>query len=90
VQADADRLPFQEGTFDAIFSFTVLQNMPKPAKTLQEIKRVTTKGGKIAVTGLKKAFPQTTFHDLIETSGMQTTAFTDEQEINCYIAVLTT
>jgi hypothetical protein len=67
----------------------VLQNMPKPAKTLQEIKRATKKGGKIAVTGLKKAFPETSFHDLTEGSGMQTTAFVDEQEINCYIAVLT-
>jgi hypothetical protein len=64
--------------------------MPKPAKTLVEIKRVIAKGGKIAVTGLKKAFPQTTFPDLIEASGMQTAAFTDEEEINCYIAVLTT
>ena len=90
VQADADHLPFQEGKFNAAFSFTVLQNMPKPAKTLQEIKRVTAKGGKIAVTGLKKAFLQTTFHDLIEASGMQTTSFADEEEINCYIAVLTT
>jgi malonyl-CoA O-methyltransferase len=89
VQADADHLPFQEGTFNVAFSFTVLQNMPKPAKTLQEMKRVTVKGGRIAVTGLKKAFPQTTFHDLIEASGMQTIAFADEEEINCYIAVLT-
>ena len=88
VQADADHLPFQEGTFNVAVSFTVLQNMPKPANTLQEIKRVTTKGGKIAVTGLKKAFPQTTFHDIIEASGMQTTSFAGEEEINCYLAVL--
>lgn len=90
LQADADHLPFQECTFDVTVSFTVLQNIPKPAKTLQEMKRVTTKGGEIAVTGLKKAFPRTTFHDLIEASGMQTTSFADEEEINCYIAVLTT
>jgi ubiquinone/menaquinone biosynthesis C-methylase UbiE len=90
VQADADHLPFQDSTFNAAFSFTVLQNMPKPAKTLQEIKHITKKGGKIAVTGLKKAFPETSFHDLIDGSGMQTAAFVDEQEINCYIAVLST
>jgi ubiquinone/menaquinone biosynthesis C-methylase UbiE len=89
VQADADHLPFRDGTFEAAFSFTVLQNMPKPQKTLQEIKRVITPKGKIATTGLKKAFPNTTFHNLIQQSGMQTTAFIDEQEINCYIATLT-
>lgn len=89
VQADADHLPFREATFDAAFSFTVLQNMPKPAETLQEIKRVTKKGGKIAVTGLKKAFPETSFHDLVDGSGLELATFVDEQEINCYIAVLT-
>ncbi len=89
IQADADHLPFRNDAFDAAFSFTVLQNMPKPQKTLQEIKRVTTPEGKIAVTGLKKAFPNTTFHDLINSNGMQTAAFIDEEEINCYIAILT-
>lgn len=88
VQADADHLPFCDATFGAAFSFTVLQNMPKPAKTLQEIKRVTRKGGKVAITGLKKAFPETSFHDLVEVSGLETAVFVDEQEINCYIAVL--
>jgi malonyl-CoA O-methyltransferase len=90
VQADADHLPFQENTFDVTFSFTVLQNMPTPSKTVQEIKRVTVEGGKVAVTGLKKAFPQITFHDLIEKSGLQIAEFIDDKEINCYIAVLTT
>lgn len=89
VQADADHLPFHDGAFDAAFSFTVLQNMPKPQKTLQEIKRTITKNGKIAATGLKKAFHNTTFHDLIDSSGMQTIVFMDEKEINCYIAILT-
>ncbi len=88
IQADADHLPFRDGTFDAAFTFTVLQNMPKPVKTLAEIKRVTCKGGKMAVTGLKKAFPQTTFHDLIEASGMQNSVFIDEELLNCYIAIL--
>lgn len=88
VQADADHLPFQEGFFGAVFSFTVLQNMPKPAVTLAELKRVTSQGGKIAITGLKKAFPLPKFMDLVEGSGMQLAAFIDVKEINCYIAVL--
>jgi ubiquinone/menaquinone biosynthesis C-methylase UbiE len=90
VQADADHLPFADATFHSAFSFTVLQNMPKPAKTLQEIKRATKKDGKIAVTGLKKAFPETSFHDLVESSGLETVEFVDEESINCYIAVLAT
>jgi malonyl-CoA O-methyltransferase len=88
VQADADHLPFRDDFFDAIFSFTVLQNMPKPTVTLAELKRVTRQGGKIAVTGLKKAFPLDKFMDIMEGSGMQLAAFVDEEAINCYIAVL--
>jgi len=88
LQADADHLPFKDGAFQAAFSFTVLQNLPKPQRTLQEIRRVTGKGCKIAITGLKKAFLQTAFHDLVEQSGMQTEVFYDVDEINCYIAVL--
>ncbi len=89
VQADADFLPFRDGAFDAVCSFTVLQNMPKPARTLKEIKRAATQGGKIVITGLKKAFPNTTFHDLIEAQGMQIIMFGDDEVVNCYDALLT-
>ena len=57
LQADADHLPFREDFFDAVFAFTVLQNMPKPSKTLRELKRVANLAGRVVVTGLKKAFP---------------------------------
>jgi ubiquinone/menaquinone biosynthesis C-methylase UbiE len=90
VQADADHLPFRDHIFDAAFSFTVLQNMPKPSQTLEEIGRVIVRGGEMVITGLKKAFPQTSFHDLVESSGLTTGAFRDEEDINCYIAVLST
>ncbi len=88
VQADADHLPFCSGFFGAVFAFTVLQNMPKPAETLTELKRVIQSGGKVAVTGLKKAFPLDKFMDLLEGSGMRLVTFTDEEAINCYITVL--
>ena len=57
MQADADHLPFKEEFFDVVFAFTVLQNMPKPSETLDELKRVAKVGGRVVVTGLKKAFP---------------------------------
>lgn len=88
VQADADYLPFREGAFNAICAFTMIQNMPKPIRTLKEIKRAAAKDGKVIVTGLKKAFPNTTFQDIIDSSGMQTVMFCDDEGVNCYIAVL--
>jgi ubiquinone/menaquinone biosynthesis C-methylase UbiE len=88
LQADADHLPFKDGFFDAVFVFTVLQNMPKPTKTLNEFKRVVKLGGRVVVTGLKKAFPLDLFMDVLENSGLKLAAFVDEEAVNCYVAVL--
>ena len=89
LQADADHLPFREDFFDAVFAFTVLQNMPKPTETLGELKQVTKLSGRFVVTGLKKAFPLEKFMDVLEGSGLEVVAFGDEDNINCYVAVLT-
>jgi ubiquinone/menaquinone biosynthesis C-methylase UbiE len=88
LQADADHLPFKDRFFDAAFAFTVLQNMPKPPKTLSELKRVAKFGGRVVVTGLKKAFPLNLFMDVLENSGLKMAAFVDDEAVNCYVAVL--
>jgi ubiquinone/menaquinone biosynthesis C-methylase UbiE len=88
LQADADHLPFTDKFFDSIFAFTVLQNMPKPPETLCELKRVAKFGGRVVVTGLKKAFPLHLFMDVLENSGLMLAAFVDDEAVNCYVAVL--
>jgi ubiquinone/menaquinone biosynthesis C-methylase UbiE len=88
VQADADHLPFRAGSFDGVFAFTVLQNMPKPIVTLMELRRTAKSGGRVVVTGLKKAFGLDKFMDFVEGSGMRLEAFVDEDAINCFIATL--
>lgn len=90
ILADADHLPFKDGLFGAVFAFTVLQNMPKPAATIAELKRVANKGEKVVVSGLKKAFPLASFIDLLDASELQVVAFVDDEAINCYVAVLAT
>ena len=87
--ADADHLPFRSEFFDAVFAFTVLQNMPKPSATLNELKRVAKVGGRLVVTGLKKAFPLRKFMDVLEGSGLRVASFVDDEAVNCYVAVLT-
>ncbi|MDR2720511.1 MAG: class I SAM-dependent methyltransferase [Nitrososphaerota archaeon] len=87
VQADADHLPFKNTLFDVIFSFTMLQNMPTPKKTLLELKQQTKSDGKLVITGLKKAFKLTTFLDMLETNGLKLFEFIDDPNINCYIAI---
>lgn len=88
LQADADHLPIREAFFDDVFAFTVLQNMPKPAETLNELKRVTKLGGKVVVTGLKKAFSLVAFMDVLDGSGLKILSFVDRENLNCYVAVL--
>ncbi len=88
VQADADHLPFCGKVFGGVFAFTVLQNMPKPAETLSELKRVAAAGGWVVVTGLKKAFALENFLDVLDGSGLRLVEFFDEAEVNCYVAVL--
>jgi ubiquinone/menaquinone biosynthesis C-methylase UbiE len=90
LQADADNLPFKDAAFDVIFAFTVLQNMPKPTLTLNELRRVAKIGGWVVVTGLKKAFPLNAFVDVLEGSGMEIISFVDNEDLKCYVAALGT
>ena len=55
IQADADYLPFAESSFDTVFAFTLLQNVPNPMETLKEFKRVTKQKWEICGNWLKKS-----------------------------------
>jgi len=61
MRADVDNLPFKDGVFDKIFALTLLQNVPEPCETLQEMVRVVKNKSQIAVTGLKKHFTEENF-----------------------------
>lgn len=54
VQADTDHLPLQGQIFDAVISITLLQNLPRPLKTLQEVARVLKPKGLAVITSLKQ------------------------------------
>ena len=45
VPAAGERLPFEDGFFDAVTMFDVLEHFPEPEKTLAEIRRVLRPGG---------------------------------------------
>jgi len=87
VRADADYLPFKYGCFGVVFAFTVLQNMPKPLETLNEVKRVTKIEAPIVVTGLKKAFPLETFSALLQSASLRLVSIEDADALKCYVAV---
>ena len=49
VQADAERLPFERGTFDLAMSIGVLHHLPDPMRGLRELVRLTKPGGHVHV-----------------------------------------
>jgi len=48
-QGDIFALPFEDESFDVVFSQTVLYHIPNPEKALTEIKRVLRRGGLVAL-----------------------------------------
>ena len=87
VQADADHLPFKNNHFNIVFAFTMLQNMPKPSETLNEIKRNAQQAASIVVTGLKKVFSLDAFQALLQDAGLQVISLEDADALKCYVAV---
>ena len=49
LQASATQLPFEDNTFDLVYSFKVLAHIPNIKKALQEIARVTKADGKMVL-----------------------------------------
>ena len=88
ILADADYLPFEDSFFDAVFAFTVLQNVPNPIETLREVKRVAKQKSNAVMTGLKKTFTFDKFVAALEAAGFRIVFFADYENLNCYVAVL--
>lgn len=86
ILADADSMPFKGEIFDFVFAFTLLQNMPNCARTLQEIKRVAKYGAFVVITGLKKTFTLESFKDLLRNADLDIASLKCEG-LKCYVAV---
>ncbi|MGO8909004.1 MAG: class I SAM-dependent methyltransferase [Bradyrhizobium sp.] len=55
--ADADALPFADGTFDAVIATNVLEHSTDPVRTLGEMRRVVRPGGRVVLLGPAWDFP---------------------------------
>ncbi|MEW6070241.1 MAG: class I SAM-dependent methyltransferase [Candidatus Thermoplasmatota archaeon] len=58
ILGDVENLPFKNNSFDIVFSFTVIQNLPT-LKILEEVSRVLKPNSIFAFTVLKKKSPST-------------------------------
>jgi demethylmenaquinone methyltransferase/2-methoxy-6-polyprenyl-1,4-benzoquinol methylase len=48
---DAERLPFQDDTFDVVWSSGSIEYWPNPVDALEECRRITKPGGKVLIVG---------------------------------------
>jgi len=87
--ADTDYTPFPNDIFDAVFAITLLQNMPKPYQTLNEMKRMTKQNATIVVTGLKKAFSRKEFTRLLREAGLKIKVLRLDENLKEYVAICT-
>jgi ubiquinone/menaquinone biosynthesis C-methylase UbiE len=86
ILADADNMPLKERAFSHVFGMTLLQNMPNPARTLNEMKRTAKVNAIIVVTGMKKAFTLKKFRNLLRNAGLKIVSL-DSEDLKCYVAV---
>jgi ubiquinone/menaquinone biosynthesis C-methylase UbiE len=89
IRADADNTPFPESTFDRIFAITLLQNMPTPLKTIQEMKRIGKPQATFVMTGLKKKFTQESFVNLLKMAQLKVSTLKTDNRLKGHIAVCT-
>jgi ubiquinone/menaquinone biosynthesis C-methylase UbiE len=87
IRADADFLPFKTETFTHAFAFTLIQNMPNPKRTLEEIKRVARRDATLVITGLKKHFAQTAFVKLLENARLGILTLKTDEGLKDFVAV---
>ncbi len=88
ILADADHMPFEENSFDTVFVFTLIQNMPDPSKTLKEVKRVAKDNAVFIITGLKKAFSLENLEKLLCNSGLKIISIKNN-DLKCYVSICT-
>jgi demethylmenaquinone methyltransferase/2-methoxy-6-polyprenyl-1,4-benzoquinol methylase len=84
--ADADNMPIKNNAFDNVFAVTLLQNMPNPRRTLNEIKRVSQADSIFVITGLKKSFSSKSFKTVLKEAGFEILSLMDEYNLKCYVA----
>jgi len=87
LRADADFLPFQNQTFNAVFAVTLLQNMPNPLQTLNEIRRVAESQAVIVLTGLKKEFSKDEFMNMLRKAELRISAMKTDEQLKGYIVI---
>lgn len=71
IVADSDNIPIKNEYFQRVLSVTHLQNLPEPNKTVDEIKRISTKDAQVAISILRKTWTQEELQKLLEDTDLE-------------------
>lgn len=89
IVADADNTPLRPNYFDTVFAVTLLQNMPKPHSTIQEVIRVAKPKALIVVTGLKKRFTKHFFLEFLLSANLTPKRIASNEGLKCHVVTCT-
>lgn len=84
--ADSDFLPLQNNIFNMVFAITLLQNIPDPLATLEEVKRTSKSKAIITLTALKKQFSKEKFTELLKNAHLKILTIKTDDKLKDYIA----
>lgn len=87
IRGDADHLPLKGDAFDNAFAFTLLQNVPEPTRTVEELIRVAKHGSWLAISCLKKKYTEIELTDLVKVSNLRLLELMDCDYLKDYILI---
>ena len=85
--ADADNTPFPDNVFDKIFAITLIQNIPKFKKTINEIKRISKPNAIIVITGLKKSFNLQSLVNLLDKTKLRIIKTINNEKLKDFLVI---
>ncbi|NVM54138.1 MAG: class I SAM-dependent methyltransferase [Candidatus Helarchaeota archaeon] len=86
--ADVEFLPFREKYFDIIFAITILQNLPDPIKSLEEMKNICKQNGLLILSLLKKKFQMAQIENLLKDAKLTPTQIIDDNSCEDIIVIV--
>lgn len=87
IRADADHMPFSKEIFGKVLAVTLLQNSPDPIATLGEMTRVARSDATIAVTSLKKSFPEEELRSILSKAGLDVSILESVKQAQDIVAI---
>lgn len=87
VQADVEHLPFKDGSFASLVSFSLLEDLPDWTKVFAEMSRVTKRASYMIVSSLKKNFQHDSFNTITAKLHLHVKDFLSINHVKDYVVI---